>query len=118
MKKKQLITIFCVIVGASSALAVGYWPRYAAGIQMMLYTIMVFGPLFLGLWSERNRRTFWIGMSSAVVVHGLFLYAIRSTFPFSTVLVVIPVALVEAALIFVIIDKVPGGGDPTADCSK
>ncbi|HUX45576.1 MAG TPA: hypothetical protein VMV57_12570 [Terracidiphilus sp.] len=105
IKKKHLISIFCLTVGAASALGVGYWPGYAVVIQMALYTVIVFGPLFLGLWPARNRRIFWGMMSAAVVVHGLFLYMIRALFPFSTVLIVLPIALAEAAAIFVAMDK-------------
>ncbi|MGA2675126.1 MAG: hypothetical protein ABSE99_18065 [Terracidiphilus sp.] len=108
MKKKHFVTIFCIIVGGSSVLAVGVWPQYAAVIQMTLYTIMVFVPVFLGLWPERNRRVFWGSMSSAIIMHGLFLYMIRSTFPFRTILVVIPIVLIEASVIYVAMDKVLG----------
>ena len=73
MNKKHLITIFCITVGASSALAVDFWPHYAVVIQMALYTIMVFGPLFLGLWSERNPRAFWISISS-VLAHVAYFF--------------------------------------------
>ncbi len=84
---------------------------------MVLYTIMVFGSLFLHFWSERNRRAFWICISAALVVHGLFLYVIRSIFPFRSVLIVVPIALVEASVIFVAIDKILGDrsvGRPTS----
>lgn len=76
---------------------------------MLLYTFFVFGPLFLGLWSERNRRAFWICMSAAFAAHGAFLYVIRSTFPFSSVLIVVPIALVEAAAIFAAMDRILSG---------
>jgi hypothetical protein len=95
-------------VGGASALAVDYWPHYATIIQMSLFTIMVFGPLLLGLWPQRTSRFFWMTMSAAVIAHGAFLYAIRETFPFSTVLIVVPIALLEAATLFVAIDKVFG----------
>jgi hypothetical protein len=114
MKKKHLVTAFCIIVVGSSLFAQGLWPQYAAVIQMTLYTIMVFGPLFLSLWSERNRRAFWVGMSSAIVAHGLFLYMIRLTFPFRTILIVIPIVLVEASVMFVAMDKILGDRGRTA----
>lgn len=98
--------MLCILVGGSSFLGVNYWPRYASVFEMALYTFMVFGPLFLGLWSERNRRIFWVTMSAAIVVHGLFLYMIRATFPFSTVLIVVPIAIAEAAAIFAAMDKI------------
>lgn len=106
MKKKHVIAIFAMIVGVSSASAVDFWPHYAIVIQMALYTSMVFVPLFLGLWAERNRHAFRVSMFSAIIVHGLFLYMIRSTFPFRTVLVIVPIALVEAAGKFAALDKI------------
>ena len=108
IKRKHLITIFCVIAGGSSVLAVRRWPQYAVAIQMTLYTIMVVGAPFLHFWSERNRRAFWVNMSWAMIVHCLFLYIIRSAFPFRSVLVVVPIALIEASVMFVAMDKILG----------
>ena len=108
MKKKHLVTIFCVVVGGSGATAVGLWPQYAAAIQMTIYTSMVFGSLFLGLWSERHRPAFWVGILLALPTHGLILYAIRSTFPFRSILIVVPIALTEAVAMLAAFLKILG----------
>jgi hypothetical protein len=108
MGKKHLITIFCIIVGGSSVFAVSHWPQYTVAIQMTLYTIMALGAPFLHFWSERNRRAFWGVTSLAMIAHGLFLSMIRSSFPFHSVLVVVPIALIEAVGIFVAMDKTLG----------
>lgn len=104
--RKQLLAICSIVVGVSCAAAVDRWPEFAVPIEMLLYTSFVFVPLFLGMWSERHRRTFWISMLLAAIAHGLLLYAIRSTFPFRTVLIIIPFALLEAVVIFAVMDKV------------
>jgi hypothetical protein len=108
MKKKHLIAIFSSVIGASGAWASYSWPRYAVAIQMALFTSFVFVPLFMFFWSERVRRPFWICISVALVAHGLLLCMIRSIFPFSSVLVLVPIAIVEASVIFTAIDKITG----------
>lgn len=108
MQKKHLITIFCFAVAGCDFLAVNHWPQYAGAIEMTLYTIMVFGAPVMHFWSERNRNAFWIIMTFAMIVHGVFLYIIRTTFPFRSVWIVVPIALIEATGIFVVMDKALG----------
>lgn len=62
-------------------------------------------------WSERRRAAFWIVVMSATIAHGVFLYIIRTIFPFHSVWVIAPVALIEAMGLFVVMDKtlVAGG---------
>jgi hypothetical protein len=86
------------------------WPQYKTTLQMLLYSLFVFGSLTLGLWSMRGRTSFWIGALLTFVLHGLVLYAIRSTFPFGSVFVVIPIALVEACAMYLLMLKVVGPG--------
>ena len=59
-------------------------------------------------WSERDRPAFWIILSSAIIVHGLFLYFIRAIFPFRSVWIVVPIALIEATGILAVLDKMLG----------
>jgi hypothetical protein len=108
VKRKHLVAISSIAVGLSCAAAADYWRQFAAPIEMVLYSFFVFGPLFLGLWSERHRQVFWTSMSSAIILHGFLLYMVRSVFPFSTVLVVVPMALIEALALFVVMDKILG----------
>lgn len=59
-------------------------------------------------WSERNRPAFWVIMSSAMIVHGFFLYIIRTIFPFRSVWIVVPIALIEATGILAVMLKTLG----------
>lgn len=108
IKRSHVLAACSIAVGLCCAFAVGLWPKHAVPIQMALYTYFVIVPLFLGFWSERRRGIFWVSMSSAILAHGLFLYGFRSVFPFKTVLVVIPTALIEALALIVAMDKILG----------
>ncbi len=72
---------------------------------------MCIGPLFFDLWSDRRRPNYWMGMLAAFLFHGAFLYVARSLFPFKTVLAIIPMAVIEVSLLFVIVLKVLGNQD-------
>lgn len=102
------MTICGTTIGLAAFLSVSLWPQYMTPIQMALYTTFVFGPLFLGLWAERHRLVFWIGILLTLALHGMLLYSIRSMFPFRTVLVVIPIALVESSVMFILMLKALG----------
>jgi threonine/homoserine efflux transporter RhtA len=82
---------------------------------MALYTFFVFGPLALALWSSRRQRNFWIGASLLIATHAVVLYIIRSIFPFRSVLIVIPIALVEACALYLIMLKMIGTGEDSTD---
>jgi threonine/homoserine efflux transporter RhtA len=82
---------------------------------MALYTFFVFGPLALALWSSRRQRNFWIGASLLIAAHAVVLYIIRSIFPFRSVLIVIPIALVEACALYLIMLKMIGTGEDSTD---
>lgn len=94
--------------GLAGAAAVGQWADHATAIQMMLYSIMVLGPLGIGLWSDRHESRFWAAVFSALVLHCLFLLAIQRSFPFRTILVIVPVALAEATILCVLMLKILG----------
>jgi hypothetical protein len=96
--KKTITTVACIATGVIGAASVRGWPEYATQIQMVLYTVMVLGLLFIGLWSERGRAKFRTGLCLLVLLHLLVLASMRSLFPFKTILVVIPVAIVEAII--------------------
>jgi hypothetical protein len=108
LNKKRLPMILGSTVGIGCVAAISLWPEYKASIQMVLYTLFVFGPLALGLWPSTNRRVFWIGAFIMFAAHGVVLYVIRSTFPFRSVLVVIPIALVEACAMYMLMLKMLG----------
>ena len=92
-------------VGIGGAAAVRHWPSHALPFQMTVFSVMSVCPLIFGLWPERNQRRFKIGLLIILFVHALFLLEIKSFFPFKTILVVIPIALVESVLLFIIMLK-------------
>lgn len=104
------MAIIATLIGGSCAEAIHLWPEYKVPLQMTLYTCFIFGPLALALWSSRNLRGFWMVTLLMLAAHGLVLYTLRSTFPFSSVLIVIPIALVEVCAIYMIALKMLGIG--------
>ncbi len=84
-----------IALGLAGVTAVTLWPQHAAPIEMGLYTMMILVPLALGLWADRHRRGFWIGVLLILVLHGFWLYFARTMFPFRTILLAISMALVE-----------------------
>lgn len=60
-------------------------------------------------WPERDRPVYWIMLSSATLVHFLFLYIIRTIFPFRSVWTLAPIALIETTGILALMLKVLGG---------
>jgi hypothetical protein len=108
---RQQTMICCVSVGAAGALLVKHLPQYASAIQIALFTFMVFGCLFLGLWPDRHRRLWGTAILFALALHGIVLYLIRSMFPFRSILIIIPIALAEAVAMFTLILKILGDRD-------
>ena len=109
-RKKHIVGLFGLIVGLAAAASVDQWPRYAAPIQMALYTAMVLVPLLLGLWRDRGRRGFLAGISLVLVLHVFLLYLLRSAFPFRTILVIIPMVLIEGVVMFILMLKILRNG--------
>jgi hypothetical protein len=108
---KRLVAVISVAIAAACFWSIDLWPERTALIQMTLYTYFVFGPLTLGLWSSRDRPRFWTGALLVCGVHGLVLYLIRSIFPFKSVLIIVPISLVEAAAMYMFMLKVIGDAD-------
>jgi hypothetical protein len=106
MRKRDAAVL--AILGLSGAAASGHWPEHAAPIEMAVYSVIAPGLLLLGLWSDRHRPRFWMGMSSAFVFHGAFLFLIRSYFPFSTIILVLPIAIGEDIALAIFMLKVLG----------
>jgi hypothetical protein len=103
--KKRLRSTVAISLGFFGAIAVRQWSPEAARIQMALYTACVVLPLFFGLWANVTRGRFWAGMAAVLGIHILVLYAIRSTFPFRTILQIIPLILIEAFAMFFFMAK-------------
>lgn len=108
MSKKRGRAVLGAVAGLAVLTALGEWPSQAALIQMALYTSFVLVPLFLGLWPGRHRDRFWPGIAAAVALHFVFLYSIRAMFPFSTILTMIPIALIEFTILVVLMLKLLG----------
>lgn len=109
-RKRHLSGMLGLVVGLAAAASVGHWPLQAAPIQMALYTALVFGPLLLGMWPDRDRRGFLTGLSLMFLLHAILLYFIRSAFPFRTILVIIPMVVIEGIIMFVLMLKILGDG--------
>lgn len=108
MQKKHVRMIFGITVGICGAAAADVWPSHAAAAQMTFFSLLSLGAVVIGLWSDRNRPRYLLGMCTALLFHGAFLYLARSIFPFKTVLMVVPVAIIEAAVLFAIMLKILG----------
>jgi hypothetical protein len=98
MKKKYVAMIFATVTGFVGAAAAGQWPDYASLIQMVLYSVIVLGLLFISFWSHRGRRKFWKGIALVALLHVVFLILMRSLFPFKTILIVLPMAIIEGVV--------------------
>jgi hypothetical protein len=98
MKRKYVVMIFATVTGLVGAASAGQWPNYASLIQMVLYSVIVLGLLFISFWSDRGRRKFWKGIALVVLSHVVFLILIRSLFPFNTFLIVLPMAIIEGVV--------------------
>jgi hypothetical protein len=108
LPKRRLIAVVGSILGIAAAAAVFRWPDYALDIQMTLYSVMVLGLLLLGLWPNRHRPKFSIAVLVALLIHAIFLFLIRQTFPFRTILTAVPIAFFEGVLLFVLALKTLG----------
>jgi hypothetical protein len=98
MQKKFVIMTFSIATGLLGAASVGHWPRYASQIQMALYSVIVLGLLLIGFWSDRLRQRFWRGIFVVMLLHSAILISMRSLFPFKTILIVIPIAVMEGVI--------------------
>jgi hypothetical protein len=113
MEKEHLRTAFCITIGLCGAAATEVWPNHAAAAEMAVYSAVTLGTVFFGLWSDHHRSRFLPGILAVFLFHGVFLYLIRSLFPFSAILVVIPIAFFEVIILLAIILKIleTGGAD-------
>lgn len=102
MRVKNQTRIFGATIGLAGAVAVSYFPHYSAQIEMTLYSAMVLGSLSMGFWSDRHHRRFLTGVSLIAVSHCLLLWALRYAFPFSTILLVVPIALTEGTIMAIL----------------
>ena len=108
MNHKHLVAVCGIVVGLCGAIAVKQWPAHAVAVQMTFYSTMILGLLLLGLWSDRHRPRYWAAMLLVCLLHGVMLFFARPLFPFRTVLTVVPLALVEGVILFVLMMRLLG----------
>lgn len=102
--------IVCVVIGVAAAFAVGQWPDFAGPIEMSLFSAMVLVPSIWGMWSHRSDSKFLIGVSSAILLHIVVLVAMQRVFPFKTILLIIPIALLETSILLTVMLIIFGYG--------
>jgi hypothetical protein len=111
MNKKTVKIIIGAMAGVSGAAAERQWPEHATAIQTVLYSLCVIIPLLFSFWPDRHRPKYIVAMSLALTIHFVMLYGTRSFFPFGTILVILPVALIEFIILAAVIIKIRGERD-------
>jgi hypothetical protein len=96
MKKKHLQALIGITAGIGVAAA------HAVPLQMVFFSVGIFGILVLAFWGDRNSSGFWIRAAMACALHLIFLYACRGFFPIKSVLVFVFMALIECIVLMVI----------------
>ena len=107
-RNKQYALITGAILGLVGAAAVHHWPQNAQLLQMLLYSVVVVGPLVRAAWSRRSNPRFAMAVATMALLHCVFLVGARSMFPFRTILFMIPVALSESVIVFTLMLKIFG----------
>jgi hypothetical protein len=111
MNKNIVKTIAVVMLGVSGAAATRQWPERATAIHMALYSLILIIALLSAFWPDRHHPKYIVAMSLALIIHVVILYAIRSLFPFRTILMILPIVLVEFIVLAAVIIKVRGERD-------
>jgi hypothetical protein len=104
-KSNKSLKIIGVAVGLAGAASVGQWPSHAVPLQMMLYSAMVLIPFPFGFWKDRYRANFWTGVSLLILLHCASLLLIHSYFPFRTILLILPIVLIEGVILAIVMLK-------------
>ena len=68
----------------------------------------------MGVWSDRRRPRYLTAICTAILIHTVILFLLRTVFPFKTVLTVVPIALLEAVILYAIMLKILG--EEVAEC--
>jgi hypothetical protein len=108
MQKKYITAAYASLVGLLGAASVGAWPSHASQLQMAIYTLLVLGLLAIGFWSDRGRPRVREAAAASLILHTIFLFAIRQVFPFKTILVLLPYAIIEGTALAIIFLKIVG----------
>ena len=108
MQRKSVIVVYGILVGLLGAVSANAWPGHTAQLQMATYTLAVLGLLTIGLWSDRGRPRIREAVGAGLILHTIFLLAIRQVFPFKTFLAVIPYAIIEGIGLAIVFLKIVG----------
>jgi len=108
MSSKTLKMLLGASLGVAGAAAVSRWPNHAVLLQMSLYSAMILLPLSFFFWTDRHRPRFWMGTALILLLHAMLLLGIHSMFPFRTILVVLPILLIEGILLAILMIKLLG----------
>jgi hypothetical protein len=92
-------------LGVIGAASVGHWPDHAVPLQMTLYSAMVLIPFLFGFWKDRHRANFWAGVGLLTLLHCATLMLIHSYFPFRTILLILPIVLIEGTILAIVMLK-------------
>lgn len=114
MQKKHKRMILGGAVGLCAAASEGIWPNHVTALQMAFYSIMSLGVAVMGVWSDRRRPRYLTAICTAILIHTVILFLLRTVFPFKTVLTVVPIALLEAVILYAIMLKILG--EEVAEC--
>lgn len=86
-------------IGIGGGIALASLPRWTRALEMTMYTAMVAVPILFRLRARRWQPRFRTTVLILCIVHGLFLWLLRSIFPYKTVLILIPYALLEVLVL-------------------
>jgi len=103
--RKKNLFLLGGAVGVAAGIALIAWPNQTFPIEIIVYTAMIAVPIFRMLLPRIRRRRFWLTVGLLFVAHGLFLWLVRSLFPFKTVLALVPYALLEVGILALITIK-------------
>ncbi|MDW5264240.1 MULTISPECIES: hypothetical protein [Acidobacteriaceae] len=104
-KSNKSLKITGGAIGVIGAVSVGQWPDHAVPFQMALYSGMVLIPFLFGFWKDRHRANFWTGVGLLILLHCVTLILIHSYFPFRTILLILPIVLIEGTILAIVMLK-------------
>jgi hypothetical protein len=105
---KRLKAVLACSLGLAGAMSVDRWPNHAAALQMILYSAIALLPLLFFFWPDKHRKHYWLGMGLIALLHSIILFLIHPYFPFRTILLVLPILLMEGIGLAIMMIKILG----------
>ena len=105
---KTLKIILAVTLGLIGAASVDRWPNHAAFVQIILYSAIIFLPLLFFFWSDRHHPRFWLGVGLIILFHSILIWWLYSSFPFRTILIILPILFIEGSALAMVMIKMLG----------